>query len=699
VIKLAGVTSVAAGDLQLGAQGTGATVSLAAATIPAVSTTASNATSSTKTTAKDDTINSAASTALVGSGAAIDGGLGSDTLNATLATQGLLTSLTTAGSAGVAVTNVETINLTVTTPSAVVNLGSGVPTTTSTLTLTGSNGDGALQATTTAAGQTFTVTNTNGTTASTITMADLANTSVTTGSAGDTIIVNGGSATKGLSVNAGAGADTVRVDAATGWSGLGNSLNGGSNLTGTVDTLSINYDTAAVSLALPTMITAGDIAGFEKLTVSNMATGTATITGGTGFTQYDFSASSDANDVIVLNVSGAQAAALTSVVFDTSATSSLVVVPATGETSTTVNYSGTDVLTFVDTINFGSTIPMTLTLGNQVLPAVTQTGSGSATTEVTIGSVSTLTVADITTDNSAQAVTAVTSGAVTFNVPLNTLQNISGVVTANGNAYDAGDITLASAAAATTTLNISGTATTATTVAATAHTIGTVNLLDGDLVLTNANLDVIKLGGITTATTVSYGDSTSTTILAGSATETALRAGPKTDLTAVTTNASITLSTDSGNATGTTVLVVDGFTAGAGTGFDVIDLGGTIVAQPGIATTGAAATQGAAGSFTDLLVLTAATSQISGSLTQDGNAQDVEAKIIAAGITLASQTATQGFYAVLDNGTDTGIYRVTLAATAGTAGIIDNVADFSVQLVGVLNGISDAGTLAAANFG
>ena len=143
---------------------------------------------------------------------------------------------------------------------------------------------------------------------------------------------------------------------------------------------------------------------------------------------------------------------------------------------------------------------------------------------------------------------------------------------------------------------------------------------------------------------------------------------------------------------------MSGFTAGAGTGADIINLGGVIVAQPGIVTTGAAATQGAAGAFTDLLVLSGASTQVSGSLTQTGNAGEVEAKIIAAAITLAAQTATQGFYAVLDNGTDTGIYQVTLNATAGTAGVIDNAGDLSVVLVGVLLGVSDAGTLVAGNF-
>ena len=126
-------------------------------------------------------------------------------------------------------------------------------------------------------------------------------------------------------------------------------------------------------------------------------------------------------------------------------------------------------------------------------------------------------------------------------------------------------------------------------------------------------------------------------------------------------------------------------------------MGGTIATQTGVVTTGAAFAQAAAGAATENLILSGSAFQISGSLTQTGNAGEVEAKIIAAALTLAAQTNTQVGYVTMDNGTDTGIYRVTLAGTAGTAGVIDNTADFAVTLVGVLQGVSDSGTLVAGN--
>ena len=98
VINLAGVTSIAAADLLLGSQGTGNSITLAAATIPVVSTTTSNATGGALSTASDDNFTSAASTALEGTGAALTGGAGNDILNSTLATQGLVKNFT-AGSA------------------------------------------------------------------------------------------------------------------------------------------------------------------------------------------------------------------------------------------------------------------------------------------------------------------------------------------------------------------------------------------------------------------------------------------------------------------------------------------------------------------------------------------------------------------------------------------------------------------------
>ena len=55
----------------------------------------------------------------------------------------------------------------------------------------------------------------------------------------------------------------------------------------------------------------------------------------------------------------------------------------------------------------------------------------------------------------------------------------------------------------------------------------------------------------------------------------------------------------------------------------------------------------------------------------------------------------------MDNGTDTGVYRVSLDADVGGVGtVIDNAGDVvSIQLVGVLEGIADSSTLVAANFG
>jgi hypothetical protein len=226
------------------------------------------------------------------------------------------------------------------------------------LTLTGSNGDGALQATTTAAGQTFTVNNTNGGTASVITVADLANISVTTGSAGDTITVAGGAATTGLSVNAGAGADTVNVTLASGWSGLGNTLNGGTNLTGTVDVLSLNYSAIGTTIDLAAMITAGDIAGFEQLTLGlDAADGTTTITAGTGFTRYNTALLNDAGDVVILNATAAQANAITSYVADATGTDTLNIT-----TAGTVSFAG-DTTTAIDTIAYQN-VAIDLTLNN-----------------------------------------------------------------------------------------------------------------------------------------------------------------------------------------------------------------------------------------------------------------------------------------------------------------------------------------------
>jgi Ca2+-binding RTX toxin-like protein len=668
VIKLAGVTSVAAGDLQLGAQGTGNTVVLTAATIPVVNTTASNAVSSKLTTAKDDTIVSSASTALVGATAAINGGIGNDTLNSTLATEGLLTDLTAGGASGVALTSVETVNLTVTLPGATVNLGGNIPTDLETLTLTAGNGDASLTATTTAAGQTFTVTNTNGTTASVLSVGNFANNTITSGSAGDTINVAGGAATTGLSVNAGAGADTVNVTLATGWSGLGNSLNGGSNLTGTVDILSLNYDSGGATIALPTMITAGDIVGFEQLTygVDPADGATTTITAGNGFTRYNTALANDAGDTITINATAAQANAITSIVHDATATNNFNIT-----TAGTVSFAG-DTTTGIDTIAYQN-VAVDLTLNNTA-NTVVQGGTtpGTDAQTVTFGS-----------GAAAQSVTINSTGAVTFNVTAAALATVSAAdVDATQSAAEEIQSFIA-VAGATAVVNVTGAG-------------GAFGLLDatpaeGDDDLVFTNIDTVNINTTTASTIV------------------AAAQDAEIDFTLnLGTVAGHNVAMDT-NGTQDGVVTITGFAAGASG--DRLTLSEAVTADlPGddIVTFANVATTGytfisddvAVADITEVVVLGGADFQISGALTATGDAGAVEAAIISAGLVTAAGDASF-IYVVADNGTATGIYRMSFdeAAADGAAGAALNAAaEISVTLIGTLD-VADASTLIAANFG
>jgi len=106
VIKLTGVTSLAAGDLQLGTQGTGASITLSATAAVVNSTTSTNATG--VSTSKDDTISG---TVAAAEDSTVDGGSGSDTLALSIAA-------TTGSDDGAldaddldTITNIETITL------------------------------------------------------------------------------------------------------------------------------------------------------------------------------------------------------------------------------------------------------------------------------------------------------------------------------------------------------------------------------------------------------------------------------------------------------------------------------------------------------------------------------------------------------------------------------------------------------------
>jgi len=663
VVKLSGVTSLVAADLQIGSQGAGASITLTTGA-PTLST-AANTNASAKATAKDDTITSSASTKLVNG--TINAGLGNDTLNTTLATQGLLTTLTAASGTGVALTSVETVNITVTTPASAVILGSNIPTDLQTLTLVGSNGDGSLTATTTATGQTVTVTNTNGTTASTITTSNHAGLTVTTGSAGDSIIFKGGASATTNTVNAGAGADTVRIDAATALTNLGNSANGGSNLTGTVDTLQFNYDIGnGNTLDLAALLTAGDIAGFEKVELLADQGATVGVTAGTGITQYQFT-NTAGSEAFNLTATAAQANAITSITGHAGDTVTLLISDAG-----TVSLSG-DTTTALDAITYDAAVDLTL---NNSAQAVTQGGgaAGTGTQTVTFG------------DGSAiQSAVIGSTGTVTFNITAAALATVAAAdVDATSVSSTEALQTMQAAAGATAVVNVTGTG-------------GAFMLLDAtpaegddDLVLTN--IDTVNINTTTASTIVAAVQDAEIdfTLNLGSV------AGHTVTLDSNgTQNAAVTITGFAAGTSGDIISLSEATTADLG-GDDITTV--NITATTGLTIAGATSAAG----IVNVVVAGQAGAQISGALTDTGDAGAVEAAIIAAGITVSgSNSADEYFYFAADNGTGTGIYRVTLAS-ANIADAADEAIDAAneisaVQLIATID-VADASTLVAGNF-
>jgi len=708
VVTLTGVTALATSgaDVLLGAQGAGATITATAATVPAIGPAV--ATVNQRTTNFDDVINSAAATALVGTGAAINGSLGTDTLNATIATSNLLGSLSADSGTGVNLASVETVNIT-STASGVVTLGAtGIDADIRTLSVSSPDVTGVgLSATTTAANQAITVNSTvlaaNGGQASTITVANFANTRVTTGSGNDTITVNGGDVTTGLNVNTSAGADTVNVGAATVFTGAGNVLNGGTNPTGTVDTLAVYALGATENLSLAALATAGTIAGFERVSFANANDSAHAVTLADGFTVVRVATSAGA-EVFTVSATAAQANALTVLADTTDADTvagDLVAAGAGGglnlsiTTGGTVSFAG-DTLNGVDLVNFGSAEAITLTLGGTAATANTQTGTGSAATTINVFT-TTFTNgagAPALNLNPAQAVTAVSTGDVTFNIARDALQNATAVDIAN--------ITLVSAAGATTTLNVTN-ATTTTIDADGSGGGGAVATLidfeDADLVLNGANIDTIRVGDVTTAQVFSFG-----TGVAGTSGNDLLIAGVPIVVNATETGTAQVSYTFAADTTGVadTRLAITGFDATTiAAGGDVLDLSGLgaqVVART-VVTTGA--TLGGAvadaANIVEMIIGNTAASQIVGALTATTDGGAVEAAIAALGLVAADSTNTN-IYITLDNGTDTGIYRVLLNADAGD-NIINNVGEISaVVLVATLSGIADVGLLGAFNF-
>ena len=650
-IYLPGVTSIAAGDLTLGSQGTGNTIAITSA--PAISLTSSTG-ALLPSTNDNDTITAASGVAFgtgTSGGSSINAGLGADTFTATLATQAALTSLVTSGAdtTSMVMSGVETVTLTVTANTAVLTIGN-LPASLQTITVSGTDLSASLSATTTASGQTVTVNNTTGTNASNISIGNFANQTVTTGSAGDAVTIAGGSATKGIVVRTGIGSDTVTVTATEGLTGVGNVLDGG---TGT-DTLALYRPAASENFDFAALITAGTIAGFEAVSFLTEATTASThaLTAGTGIVSYTVNTTVSAN-IYNLSATSTQAAAITTLA-DTTGTGALNL---SITTAGTVNLSGAT-LTNVDQINYQD-VAVTLTLPSAATSVVQgATTAGTASQTVQFGSATT----------AAQSVTFSSTGTVTFNVP-----TAWASASASG---DALDLTMVSTAAATTRLSFVGGSTTAT-----------VLMVDADLVITNANIDTVLVGGVTGASAFSW-----------TAGPTRLFTVDATEFTSAQVSYSF-VTDDAGTAASAITIV--GFDAG--TGGDKLILsnaaGGINSATvANIATTGYSynASSTAAGAESQVLILQASAFQISGALTQVGDAGEVERVIAAAGL-VGSASLVTSLYVALDNGVDTGVYRISTLLTA--AGIIDTSAEITaVTLVAVLSGVSDVSTLNVANF-
>jgi len=450
-------------------------------------------------------------------------------------------------------------------------------------------------------------------------------------------------------------------------------LNGGANAntTSAGDTLRINFDINALTattsptgvastINFATLATNGVIAGFEILDIATDQGATVNVTLATGIAQIAM-ADATANETLNITATAAQANAITSITGHAGDTHNLIISDAG-----TVSLAG-DVTTSLDSIAWQD-VAVSLTL-NTTAQSVTQgaTTAGTAAQAVTFGA-----------NTGDQTVTFRTTGTASATITAATLAGQAGGVNAS-------DIVFASVAGATTTLNITGAGTTV------------IELQDADLTLAAANLDFVSVGGVTSAQTFNFGDG----VVATNATDLFTLAGQTIAINAVeagTTQVSYTFAADTTGAADT-VLGITGFDATTiALGGDVLDLSGVgvDVISRTVTTTGTTvATVGAAANIVELVIGNTAAAQIVGALTQTGDAGAVEAAIIALGIT--TPNAATNFYVVLDNGTDTGVYRVV--ATPGADLLINAAADIaSVTLVATLAGIADVGTLGSFNF-
>jgi Ca2+-binding RTX toxin-like protein len=511
------------------------------------------------------------------------------------------------------------------------------------------------------------------------------------------------------------------------------------DLTGTTLT-SIEAITVADGAAQTLTVNGSDIA--------SGAVASVTFTTGTNTDTLAFAGSAlNLTSVTLSNVDTISSLATTGAVTITvgSNTSNLVngaatVAAVAGSTSTltsaasTLNLTSTT-LTNIDKISDSYASGATITLGTNVTTsasAVSTIGGGAGTdtlaldvadrdlTGTTLTSIEAITVAD----GAAQTLTVngsdIASGAVA-SVTFTTGTNTDTLAFA-GSALNLTSVTLSNvdtiSSLATTgavTITDSGSIVDGATITVGAVSGANVNLVGaGDLDLTNvtfSNIDTVTLGS---AGTLTFGASSddATTYVGSSGNDTFLTAAATTTQALAISLGSVNggghdiVSLDAvGTNTGTGVVAITGFTAGTGSNADSIYLSGGAITSGNIVLDvqliGAAVLgeNGNVGDADGIVVLSGSAFQISGNLTSTTGGGAVESAIVAAKLTGVSDSTY--FYAMLDNGTETGIYRVdtgtVVALDTTTTGLLDDHNDFGVTLVGTID-VSNANSFVLGNF-
>jgi hypothetical protein len=250
-----------------------------------------------------------------------------------------------------------------------------------------------------------------------------------------------------------------------------------------------------------------------------------------------------------------------------------------------------------------------------------------------------------------------------------------------------------------------------------AVTAGATLTVAGDAQLTAANVNFTGAGNLTTTAdlTLAAADTISGTITLGAAGLTLTdRAASTTivgttgadiiDMQTVTATGAKTVNLGGGGAdqllmdadTTTVSTAISGWTTAA-----VIDLDDTTGVTASAVNVGAGAgnaialVSAAAGAATNAYILQGAAAQINGALTETANGGAVELAILNLALDNgAGRTNTQEAYFILDNGTDTGIYR---AVFANTVTALDAAAEIAVTLVGTISSVT-TDALAANDF-